>query len=940
MGLKDQGDGTGHILELEYLHVPGTQRAPQGEPGEPSRAPDGAPSGAPSGAPQRPATPKGAAGASAGTEEEVCVAFTFSDSEDDPGSSSDPSDPSSDPPSDQRSQVDFALKLGYPEEQVRQVLRKLGPGALTNDILGELVKFGTKSESPALAGGSAAALSPLHPRRSPCPAQWTEDKDNLRPVVIDGSNVAMSHGNKEVFSCQGIQLAVDWFLERGHRDITVFVPAWRKEQSRPDAPISEQETLRRLEKQKILVFTPSRRVQGRRVVCYDDRFIVKLAHESDGIIVSNDNYRDLANEKPEWKRFIEDRLLMYSFVNDKFMPPDDPLGRHGPSLDNFLRKRPVIPENRRQPCPYGKKCTYGHKCKFYHPERGAQPQRAVADELRASARASSVSRGFVDDTISGTSQSVQEEEGPEPWQSTPKKQSCSSLTGSLTDLCDERRKLHSRRGSSSSSSSSSGCSSFLGYPAPPSPGSLDRWDLMGSGSNSEGLKSVRDSRCESPEVGYSSMVKAYSGLSLEFPDCSDQFSTAPELRPESLFSDCSSDGSSNIFSPDLSSDCGPRVLPVPRRYPCAPAHTGRAKEHTAPVYSQDMPKQYSLETNFSLEESTSFQTGSAGHRLHSPQGLSLDSSSSSVSHRSLLSIAKAPHRYHSGFTLHSSFEELSSAFPSQTNRLDPAVSPVSSRRQQGRFVFEDSSSPPVSFSDRLGLNRHSPQTYHQQKFECFEELPPSLDLHASHLLHRPDLHQPSPQYPPGGPRDFESNHGYPSPPPPHHGFMPRAHSYTSPKGFPGDFHSVPPKTPHMSLPLPHQLSPHQAYSRRPQPWEKVSAPDCGSYNSPLPGARFSPRDPPQAAWDPAPPYKPYHLFGKNLEETWSSAWGGPSSPQGPPKPPEPLGQYRDVREKLFLNLCGIFPADLVRLAMATNPHMSDAQELAAAILLAKSQCLT
>lgn len=47
-----------------------------------------------------------------------------------------------------------------------------------------------------------------------------------------------SHGNKEVFSCQGIKLAVDWFLEQGHRDITVFVPAWRKEQSRPDALIT------------------------------------------------------------------------------------------------------------------------------------------------------------------------------------------------------------------------------------------------------------------------------------------------------------------------------------------------------------------------------------------------------------------------------------------------------------------------------------------------------------------------------------------------------------------------------------------------------------------------------------------------------------------------------------------------------------------------------
>ena len=79
----------------------------------------------------------------------------------------------------------------------------------------------------------------------------------------------------------------------------------------------DQHILEELESRRILVFTPSRRVQGRRVVCYDDRFIVKLAYESDGVIVSNDNYRDLANEKPEWKKFIDERLLMYSFVNDK-----------------------------------------------------------------------------------------------------------------------------------------------------------------------------------------------------------------------------------------------------------------------------------------------------------------------------------------------------------------------------------------------------------------------------------------------------------------------------------------------------------------------------------------------------------------------------------------------------------------------------------------------
>ena len=66
------------------------------------------------------------------------------------------------------------------------------------------------------------------------------DVDPLLPIVIDGSNLAMSHGNKEVFSCMGIWICVRWFQMRGHSTITVFVPKWRKESSRPDAPIKGQ----------------------------------------------------------------------------------------------------------------------------------------------------------------------------------------------------------------------------------------------------------------------------------------------------------------------------------------------------------------------------------------------------------------------------------------------------------------------------------------------------------------------------------------------------------------------------------------------------------------------------------------------------------------------------------------------------------------------------
>lgn len=284
------------------------------------------------------------------------------------------------------SKVDYAIRLGYDESDLMTVLKKLGPEAEKSDVLlAELIKLFARtpraSEEPEL-GLSPSPESALEDTKVPSPnPDDDDDGDNLRRIVIDGSNVAMQHGNREVFSCKGIKYAVDYFKQRGHRKIVVFVPLWRKESPRKDAPITDQEILMELEKERILVFTPARTIKGRRVACYDDRYILKVAHELDGIVVSNDNYRDLLNENEGFRKVVEERLLMYSFMEDKFMPPDDPLGRHGPSLDNFLRKTPTAPEPLPPTCPYGKKCTYGNKCKYHHPERGNAPHKTVMEKL-------------------------------------------------------------------------------------------------------------------------------------------------------------------------------------------------------------------------------------------------------------------------------------------------------------------------------------------------------------------------------------------------------------------------------------------------------------------------------------------------------------------------------------------------------------------------------
>ncbi|XP_077088339.1 putative ribonuclease ZC3H12C [Siphateles boraxobius] len=815
MGLKDHlDDGTGHILELgldlDYLHVNATDQQ----------------TGADTGAIMN------SGSSDTGDVVAPCIRSCGNSPQDDSEKSSLPENMDSPIPNmvpqepgpvntfrEYQTKMEFALKLGYAEDLVRLVLNKLGSDALINDILGELVKLGSKPENEGgtqCPSHSTSTSTSSSGSSSSCKSTSqipVDDKDNLRPIVIDGSNVAMSHGNKQMFSCHGIQLAVDWFLERGHQDITVFVPAWRKEQSRPDALITDQEILRRLEKDKILVFTPSRRVQGRRVVCYDDRFIVKLAYESDGIIVSNDNYRDLAVEKPEWKKFVDKRLLMYSFVNDKFMPPDDPLGRHGPSLENFLRKTPIIPEHKKQPCPYGKKCTYGHKCKFYHPERGTQPQRAVADELRASAKNSTVKS--LGETCLEKSHSVPEgsryDKAGDSRKSQPKRQSDPNIRAlSYSDVED---KLCSKT-KADQYKSNLALAPAQGGPPLSHGHSQDLKDQNICLSNNQEDLSLSHAEshktCESPELYYS-MVRAYSGLSLpsqRSPERHFLFDADP--RTSSVAADCSSDGS-------MSSDS----------YGMA-THTKLSS-----MSSPDLLLDEGMKCHYHYHHRRNYQLLSV------------------IPRRCILSPATSNHPgfHHSILSVHT-------------------------------FDIEDQQDPHFQHSSM------SPQLQHQvvgTRSSCPQDYPPLCQGNT--------------------------------------------HSQNSPLGCglsSTRVESVSDSRLYEHSPLLHR-KPYLSQERKTN-WD------------------------PYYRQHPQPRYEPlsFQEISKNREQMWRMPLDFRSTPPPPhsyhlphisaqqDQEPVASSRYQEVREKVFTNLCNIFPTELVQLVMGWYPNVTDAQQLAAAILAEKN----
>ena len=131
-----------------------------------------------------------------------------------------------------------------------------------------------------------------------------------RHIVVDGSNVAYAHGGHKIFSCKGLQLCVDYFRGLGH-PVTILVPEPRRWVPQiKSKPISDQPVMEKLLAEGYLEFTPPK--------VYDDRLILQKALDTYGLVVSNDRYRELVDERRDWQPLISNGVLRYAFSGDKF----------------------------------------------------------------------------------------------------------------------------------------------------------------------------------------------------------------------------------------------------------------------------------------------------------------------------------------------------------------------------------------------------------------------------------------------------------------------------------------------------------------------------------------------------------------------------------------------------------------------------------------------
>lgn len=236
--------------------------------------------------------------------------------------------------------LEYALKLNYTKNQYEKAISKIPPQWDHNQLLNALIDIDrsenqslsnstdyldTDTASDSIISGSGSSRSITNSTISQSgQLQNNEKSDQLRTIYVDGQNVARCHGNNDRFSWMGVKLCADWFLQRGH-DVFIFMPEPKCRSENEE----ENKIIKYLQDLKLLIPTPAG--------CSDDLFILEVATKNDGIVVSNDQFRDEKKNNERYsKKFVDRIRLPFTFCHDTFIPNPYPLP-YGRGLDEFLK---------------------------------------------------------------------------------------------------------------------------------------------------------------------------------------------------------------------------------------------------------------------------------------------------------------------------------------------------------------------------------------------------------------------------------------------------------------------------------------------------------------------------------------------------------------------------------------------------------------------------
>ena len=134
--------------------------------------------------------------------------------------------------------------------------------------------------------------------------------ENFKPVIFDGSNIARNNQSSKIADLNDVLLCKNDLIKQGVPPQNIFIIfgsglrhylKTQKQKAFYEKMIKEKNTNQ----------APSGQD--------DDWFIINFAIQYDGVIITNDEYKEYKNKDLKIKKFLDKNIIKYTILNDKIV---------------------------------------------------------------------------------------------------------------------------------------------------------------------------------------------------------------------------------------------------------------------------------------------------------------------------------------------------------------------------------------------------------------------------------------------------------------------------------------------------------------------------------------------------------------------------------------------------------------------------------------------
>ena len=164
-------------------------------------------------------------------------------------------------------------------------------------------------------------------------------KGELRPIIIDGLNIARKYGNylrknNKFWEAKGLKLCYEYFVNKWNYEDKKISIVWKYVN---EEYVNDKEILEEFKEKRIIVEASSRKLDGQRLQLDDDTLALDIALDTDGIIISFDTFRNHFDNSTTYRTVIKEQVIEPTFDHAEVRFHPKPFGDKGPSLKRLLR---------------------------------------------------------------------------------------------------------------------------------------------------------------------------------------------------------------------------------------------------------------------------------------------------------------------------------------------------------------------------------------------------------------------------------------------------------------------------------------------------------------------------------------------------------------------------------------------------------------------------